>query len=410
MMRSIVIAVMIWSVPMFGGHGLAQPLEPGDSLSPANLSARAADLQRSAFRQLERRARQLAGRDEAKFTAIVRQGLTRLPTEVEKSERGLGGNGGAVTEGLTSRIEPGASDKDAQIQQAVRRVIEDGKRFGTRMVGSADVLAGQHLETVAILYGISETGCSGVVIAPGVVLTAAHCVCDLGLEREVRQIAFGNDIHSASRTDTKPEETRIFPQTTANSAASYCSLYRSYHRVCQRDIALVKFTATNASVAAVRLAAAQDVAAARADAQARRTNPSLGAQLRFEVVGYGATRVYENSARFDYGDAGRKRAAQFTYFLECQTNPLNCPMTSLPNSCLINLEIELIDLRANSDSCNGDSGGPAFVLTQSNEWRLAALVSRALRQDGSCGPGGLYSYVFTGAVRDWLGKNGVMLP
>jgi hypothetical protein len=38
------------------------------------------------------------------------------------------------------------------------------------------------------------------------------------------------------------------------------------------------------------------------------------------------------------------------------------------------------------DTCNGDSGGPALVQVASGEWRLAGVISRG----GECGQGGIY--------------------
>lgn len=43
--------------------------------------------------------------------------------------------------------------------------------------------------------------------------------------------------------------------------------------------------------------------------------------------------------------------------------------------------------RDGKDTCNGDSGGPALVQLDSGEWRLAGVISRG----GTCGEGGIYS-------------------
>ncbi len=53
------------------------------------------------------------------------------------------------------------------------------------------------------------------------------------------------------------------------------------------------------------------------------------------------------------------------------------------------------------DSCNGDSGGPAYVY-QRGRWLLAGATSRATRSAvRPCGDGGIYTTV--DAYRDWIG-------
>jgi secreted trypsin-like serine protease len=52
------------------------------------------------------------------------------------------------------------------------------------------------------------------------------------------------------------------------------------------------------------------------------------------------------------------------------------------------------------DSCNGDSGGPAYVQV-GNEWQLAGATSRATASSfRPCGDGGIYTRV--GSYEDWI--------
>ena len=63
------------------------------------------------------------------------------------------------------------------------------------------------------------------------------------------------------------------------------------------------------------------------------------------------------------------------------------------------------------DSCNGDSGGGAFVQATDGNWQLAAVVSRGIQGTSArpCGDGGIYARVDGSKVREWLRSNGVHL-
>jgi hypothetical protein len=64
------------------------------------------------------------------------------------------------------------------------------------------------------------------------------------------------------------------------------------------------------------------------------------------------------------------------------------------------------------DSCNGDSGGPAYIM-KDNEWYLAGATSRATRNSvQSCGDGGIYVRVdqYLDWIKDTAKKNGGKLP
>jgi hypothetical protein len=405
--RTLIVVATLW----FAGPPLAAAQSAGDRASAGQadleLSAPAAELQRNGAVELERRARELAGDDEARFTALVRQGLAGLTNEVDKAQRGLQTNVATVSGRMATNIIASELDQDPLAQVAVKRALELAK-LGIRMVGAINVAPGEHGETVALLKGATETGCSGVVVAPGAVLTAAHCVCEFGLDTTVRQIAFGDQISSAGRADTIPSATRIFPAASAGPPPSpFCALYKKYGRVCQRDIALVRYdsakTPTNARK--VTLASLAEVRTARE----RALNIGGGKSLPIEVVGFGAKRVYVDSARFEYGDAGQKRSALFSIFAECSASAatLDCAAYPPADACVPGREIELRDLQKISDSCSGDSGGPAFVALDRGGWHLAALVSRAVNKDGACGPGGIYSYIITDDVVDWLKQNDV---
>jgi hypothetical protein len=73
--------------------------------------------------------------------------------------------------------------------------------------------------------------------------------------------------------------------------------------------------------------------------------------------------------------------------------------------CSANSELSAAGL--NRDTCEGDSGGPTYVLGKDVSLYLAAVTSRSIKPDSSCGKGGIYVKLTTKTVRDWLVKNGV---
>ena len=409
-------ALGLW-ILLFGAPAWAQaPMNagPGDRDARVELNSEIVQYQRLAFEGLRRRARELSGNDEKKFTALMRRAMTSVTRGADSGTRDstfkATPNAATTIAALDPSVQPTELDGNPGVQAAVRRLLASGER-GIKMVGARDLEEDEHQLTVALLQPSNQTACSGVVIAPGALLTAAHCVCELGLDTTVRRIAFGKALEHATFVDTIPSMTRVFPYTGTGKIPIFCAGYRSYNRICYRDIALVRFDDKKPLGLKnidpwTRFATQSDLASARARAR----DSARGELLPFEVVGFGDARIRVNSAKFEYGNANRKRAARFTLFTECDgSSILDCRGGSAADSCLPGLEIRLIDLQTTSDSCSGDSGGPAYLWTPTNQWRLAGLVSRALRQDGSCGPGGLYSLVFTDAVVSWLQHNGVVV-
>jgi hypothetical protein len=379
------------------------------------LPADAAAFQRDVLGRLQDRVRVLVPNDSGKSTSLLRKGLSGLSIEHEKNARGIrNGSADSVINSLDAYayVTPTAVDRDPAVQSIVARTIAESRAFNIRMVGSEDAPPGSHPETVALLQGADRTGCSGVVIAPGAILTAAHCVCEFDLGNSAQQVVFGNDIKAPDTIAfTAPEKTRIFPSTGVSPASVYCANYKKFAvggrgRVCDRDVALVQFdpAKTPSGLPIPKFASKSDVDTAFDRIEV----PAHGPLLPIEVVGYGVTRIVLNSATYFYGDAGRKRFGRFSFFFNCPgVPPFDCAVAD-GGFCMGGTEIVIQDLRSGTmDSCKGDSGGPAFVNTAAGEWRLAGLISRAIRLDGNCGPGGVYSSVYANDILDWLKLNQV---
>lgn len=377
------------------------------------LPANAAAFQRDVLGRLQDRVSVLAPADAGKSTSLLRRGLSGLSIESDKNARGIGnGSADTVINSLDANVTPTAVDRDPAVQSIVARTIAESRAFNIRMVGSEDAPPGSHPETVALLQGSDRTGCSGVVIASGAILTAAHCVCEFDLGNSAQQVVFGNDIKSPTASVfTVPEKTRIFPSTGVSPASVYCANYKKFAvgghgRVCDRDVALVQFdpAKTPVGLPIPKFASKSDIDTAFDRVEV----PAHGPLLPMEVVGYGATRIILNSATYFYGDAGRKRFGRFSFFFSCPgVPPFDCAVAN-SGYCMGGTEMVIQDIQSGTmDSCAGDSGGPAFINTAAGEWRLAGLISRAIRSDGNCGPGGVYSSIYADDILTWLGLNQV---
>jgi hypothetical protein len=200
----------------------------------------------------------------------------------------------------------------------------------TAMVGGAPA-AEQALARHVVLIVGEQSLCSGVVIAPDLVLTAAHCVLSNG---KYRLVTF------EGRRPTVREAAAVAPHPQFSA------------RFDAPDLALVK-------VAAPSLGSLVPAALSE-----RRAPPAVGD--RFIVAGFGV------AVPGDRKSAGKLRAVTLV-------------ATDRPSSQQLNL----VDPRRLGESaglgvCNGDSGGPVF---DEGDRALVGIVSWSGGPDGEpvCG-------------------------
>jgi len=212
------------------------------------------------------------------------------------------------------------------------------------MVGGAthpDAAIARH---VVLVVGASSL-CTGVIIAPDLVLTAAHCVLANG---KYRLISF------ESRHPAAKPVARVVPhpQFALGSDAP--------------DLALVKLTTPSPNLSPVAFSE-------------RRVPPSVGE--RFLVAGFGV------AAQGVRRTAGTLRAATLV-------------VTDRPSS----QQLSLVDPKKLGESaglgvCNGDSGGPVF---DERDGALVGIVSWTGRTDGEPVCGFVSGVIPLARYRNWI--------
>ena len=219
------------------------------------------------------------------------------------------------------------------------------------MVGGATDVTGSGLgRHVVLIVGSRGNSCTGVALAPDLVLTVAHCVLP---GAEYRIVEFDAAHHP-----------QLEPVTSVTRHPSFKLETMLAHRA-------------TADVALLKLAAALAAPALPAKLTARAT---FAVGDSFTVVGYGLT------VRGDGKTGGTVRAASLV-------------ATGHPGT----LQVRLVDPATGGErpglgACTGDSGAPAFEEAGS----VVGLVSWSTGPNGSDGCGGLTGLTPLVIYRDWI--------
>ena len=220
------------------------------------------------------------------------------------------------------------------------------------MVGGAQPATDAVARAVVMLTGSHGTFCSGVALAPMLVLTAAHCVLP---GADYKLIEF-----DAARQPALKDVAAIarHPEFDVNAVLR--------HRVTA-DVALIKLAAPAKTAAAALAPPALPVAAGD----------------RFLVAGYGL------AVRGDGKTGGTARAAMLA-------------ATGQPGT----LQIRLVDPstkgeRAGLGACTGDSGAPVFR-DVGGTLAVVGVVSWSTGPNMSDGCGGLTGVTPLGRYRAWI--------
>lgn len=231
----------------------------------------------------------------------------------------------------------------------------------TPVLGGTDVPEGKWRDAAAILFG-GQQGCTGVLIAPTVVMTAAHCI-----DAELDAVLLGtNSLARPALGETIPVSRRVtFP------GGKY-------------DVAIVILA--QPSTIPPRLLAtgwAQD---------------DIVDGGRVQFVGYGAIDSDGNT----YVD--ELQEAESTITDSGCTRHLGCESGAQPDG-------EIGAGGGGIDTCFGDSGGPMYLLTVHGEF-LAGITSRPYDDFMvPCSEGGIYTRPDKAEIVAWVEEAAaVVLP
>ncbi len=231
----------------------------------------------------------------------------------------------------------------------------------TPVMGGSAVPEGKWRDATAVLFD-GQQGCTGVLIAPTVVMTAAHCI-----DSSLNAVLIGtNTLAAPSRGETINVTRRIqYPQQ-------------------KYDVAIVLLA--QPSTIAPRLLASGWV----------QSDIVNGARVQF--VGYGAVDRDAN----DYVEAMQEAESTVTD-ADC-TAHAGCDTSARPAG-------EIGAGGAGIDTCPGDSGGPMYLLTTYGDF-LVGITSRGYDDNQFlCSEGGIYTRPDKGEIVAWVEREAaVYLP
>lgn len=245
-------------------------------------------------------------------------------------------------------------------------------------------------ETVALLDGNSRLLCSAFLVNEYTLLTAAHCACEPALE-----MAFlGRNIDAIVRDSSTQK--RVITIGAIYHDDEFCAVHRSGGDILSNrllDLAILKVRRPFLLPPGFRKI--------MLDTELRRAEVAdLFADNRtfFLSAGFGDT---------DISDRGGVKNVVLQNTVELCTEENSQSFACHPNIEFVST-VRDVPISLQTDTCNGDSGGPIFINNPQSvsDFVLIGIIARGIAGGSErCGRGGVYVSLFSEEVQRWLDDN-----
>jgi secreted trypsin-like serine protease len=289
-------------------------------------------------------AQKAAPNDDEAFLMLLRAGVA-----LQVGER----------QGRALALRPKRSDgprlaEDPRYLANIRRLVK--QKPNERIVGGT-LVEGKEFDDCVAVGDNHQFGCTGTLIRPNVVLTAAHC------EALHTRVFVGNNLSKKGREFRVRKDLR----------------HKKFDSRLRHDLMILILEKDVTGVMPRRLA----------------STALIDASTTARVVGFGTTDVHATQG------FGIKRKTDVPIVSQGCRGKVNGKTDATVYGCHRDREIVAGKPLFLHDTCKGDSGGPFFIRDAKGRWLLAGVTSRGTDLALTlCGDGGVYVRVDTYA--DWI--------